>query len=208
MKNIVLLGGGGHARAIISILPEEQKSKLLGYVDIADRGALSGAPYLGTDEFLNGRNHALKLVAAFSYTGLKVDIQPRSDIIKKFSELGFEFETVISERSIIENSARIGDGTVIFPGAIINRGTKIGRNCSINSGSIIEHDCILHNNVQISPGAIVCGGAEIFDNSFIGAGSVIRDGIIIGTNVIIGMGTKVVKSVIDPGTYMEGTFLK
>ncbi len=201
MKDILLLGGGGHAQTIISIMSEEQRSKLLGYLDISDKGELLKVPYLGNDDFLNGKQNTLSLIVGLSYMGSKVNLLPRLNLVTRCSALGFRFETVISEKSIIHNNVQIDEGTVVFPGAIINQGVSIGKNCLINSGAIIEHNCLIHDNVQISPGSIVCGGTEIYNNSFIGAGSVIRDGIIIGPDIIIGMGSNVTKSVFDQGTY-------
>jgi UDP-perosamine 4-acetyltransferase len=52
MDAIVLIGGGGHAKVVISILRKLDRHRILGYTDMKNNGALSGAPYLGTDDDL------------------------------------------------------------------------------------------------------------------------------------------------------------
>ena len=51
MPDIVVIGGGGHAKVLISVLKKCGYS-VLGYTDNLDRGPVLGAPYLGNDGVL------------------------------------------------------------------------------------------------------------------------------------------------------------
>ncbi len=47
-----MVGGGGHAKVVISILRKLESYRILGYTDLKDNGALLEAPYLGSDSEL------------------------------------------------------------------------------------------------------------------------------------------------------------
>ena len=46
---IIVVGGGGHAKVLISVLKKIRDFDLIGYADMRDSGELLGVPYLGTD---------------------------------------------------------------------------------------------------------------------------------------------------------------
>ena len=43
-EEIVVVGGGGHAKVVISILRKLEGYRILGYTDLKDNGALIGVP--------------------------------------------------------------------------------------------------------------------------------------------------------------------
>ncbi|HET6494054.1 MAG TPA: hexapeptide transferase, partial [Thermoleophilia bacterium] len=45
---MVVIGGGGHAKVLMSLL-KKLGLEILGYTDKRDRSAILGAPYLGDD---------------------------------------------------------------------------------------------------------------------------------------------------------------
>src|ERR1700722_12707264 len=71
--DIVVVGGGGHAKVVISILRKLEKYRILGYTDLKDNGALLGVAYLGPDRELDalaaGRKK-LNAVLAVGQVGL------------------------------------------------------------------------------------------------------------------------------------------
>ena len=62
---------------------------------------------------------------------------------------------------------------MIISGSIINRNTKIGKHCIINTGSIIEHDNELKDFSSTGPGAKLGGNVKIGKLSFVGLGSLL-----------------------------------
>ena len=57
MYNIIVIGGGGHAKVIISILKKIKNFKILGYTDYKDNGEILSIPYLGNDDLINTYIH-------------------------------------------------------------------------------------------------------------------------------------------------------
>jgi UDP-perosamine 4-acetyltransferase len=52
MEKIVVVGGGGHAKVLISILKKNADFEILGYTDLKDNGCILGIKYLGDDSVL------------------------------------------------------------------------------------------------------------------------------------------------------------
>ncbi|GAB1444197.1 acetyltransferase [Ignavibacteriales bacterium] len=176
MKNsIYILGGGGHAKVIISILKSLNNYTILGYVDIIDRGTILGVNYSQNDEDLL-QNEGVNLVVGLSYGNNIYDSQ-RERVIRKFENHNFIFPVIISPSALLKEEVEIGRGTVIMDNSLINPSCNIGEFCIINSRVIIEHDVQVGSFSQISPGGIICGDVQIGKNCFIGAWTVINDGI-------------------------------
>lgn len=60
----------------------------------------------------------------------------------------------------ISDSAKIGEGTYIYPGSFIGHHVQIGTNCLIHPNVCIMDHCIIGNNVIIQAGSII--GSDAF----------------------------------------------
>ena len=111
---------------------------------------------------------------------------------------------------MISDSAVIGDGTFIYPGAFIGNHVSIGKNCIIHPNASIMDHCLIGDNVVIQAATVIgsdafyyntkkdrelwykkmpsCGRVIIEDNVEIGAGCTIDRGV--SHDSIIGKGTK------------------
>lgn len=197
-KKIVLIGGGGHCKVIVSQLKRLVQFEIVGIVDNCKRvgSSVIGVKVIGKDEDLEnfyrkGIRHALVSVGS-----VKDNIKRRElfDIAKR---IGYEFPVIISPTAILDISIKRSEGTVFMPGCIVNVDSSIGKNCIVNTGTIIEHDCKVGNHCHIAPGVHLSGGVEIGDLSFVGIGSAIIQGIKIGKNVAVGAGSVVTNDILD-----------
>jgi sugar O-acyltransferase (sialic acid O-acetyltransferase NeuD family) len=201
MRKLVLVGGGGHAKVLISVLKKSGSYELIGYTDVRDSGELLGIPYLGTDSALEEIKETLADCCAAVGVG-KVSVnEKRMQIVDRLALLGFRLPVIISPHAVVNEDVTIGDGSVIFDGAVVNTGTIIGRASIINTNSTVEHDCIIGDNVHVAPGANLSGGVRVGHNCMIGTGANIIQGIGICADCLIGAGSIVVKDVTIPGTY-------
>lgn len=191
MNDIIILGGGGHAKVIISIIKKIDEYNILGYVDLEDKGIILGIPYLGTDSYILNLNN--KPLLAFGIGQIK-NFESRKILVDKFHQAGFVFEKIISPDSVVNEGVKIGEGTVIMDGVVVQADTKIGDFSILNTHSSIDHDCIIGNFVHIAPGATLCGGVEIEDNTLIGSGVTIIQYKKIIKNSIIQAGSTIIKT--------------
>jgi len=202
MDRIVVLGGGGHAKVVISILRKSMKWEIIGYTDNSDRGTILGARYLGDDEALPEIVQRDEGCSAVIGVGSVKSSVTRARLRDKLQSLGFELPHIISPGCVVNEGVTIGKGTVLFDGAVVNTGATIGECCIINSNSTVEHDARIGNFVHIAPGATVCGGTTIGNGTLIGAAAAVIEGVTIVENCLIGAGATVIDDCAVPGTYV------
>ena len=80
------------------------------------------------------------------------------------------FITLIHPDAWISPSARIGMGTIVMAGAVIQADVTIGRHCIINTGASVDHDCIVEDFVHVAPGVNLCGGVRVGEGSLLAVG--------------------------------------
>lgn len=195
-KKIILVGGGGHCKVIISILKQLDEFEIIGISDIKENFGkkILDVPIKYRDENLSDLKKQ-GIEYAFVTLGSIGNPKHRTRLYTIIKEIEFKIPTIISKKSFISDDVKIEQGTIIMNGVIINPGTKIGENCIINTGSIIEHDCVIGDNVHIAPGVTISGGVTIQENTHIGTGTSIIQNINIGNNTIIGAGSVVIKNI-------------
>ena len=198
---IILLGGGGHAKVVVSILHKLRRFSILGYTDVKNNGALLGVPYLGSDAELAkfaAEHEKLNAVLAVGQVGLG---RARCSLWEKLQILAVAFPPIISPSAIVNEDVSIGEGTVAMDGAVINSCARVGRGAIVNTNSTVEHDVVLEDWVHVAPGATICGGVTVGSFSMIGAGATIIEGRRISIDCIVGAGATVIHDLTEPGVY-------
>jgi len=113
----------------------------------------------------------------------------------KIKELLEKGVTVIDTENVyVSDDAEVGTDTVIYPGAFISSGVKIGKKCVIKGSCFIE-DSKIGDNCEISYSYV--SGAELGKNVKIGPFAHIRPGTVLKDNVKVGNFSETKKSVIE-----------
>jgi len=199
MKNIAIIGAGGHTRSSINLLQKNYQK------NIYDNSFSSKK-----EEYI----HAIKIqgtiddIRESSLVFLSIgDNKERAFYFKKFKKQILE-ENLFHETSFCENNIKLGIANQIFSNVYINSYVKIGDNNIINSSTILEHEVELGNHNHIAVNVNICGRVKIKNSCFIGAGSTIIDKISICDDVIIGAGSVVIKNITKRGTYVGNPIRK
>jgi len=192
LKEIILVGGGGHCKSVIDVIEQEGKFKIAGIIE-KDR-SLIGKKIL-TYEVIGCDDDLKELRKKYDYALVTIgqikNSTPRIKIFEKLKKLEFKLPSIISPFAYVSKYALVGEGTVIMHGALINANAKVGKNCIINTKAIIEHDVIIGNNCHISTAAVINGGVEIGDNVFFGSNAVCKEYIKIKEDSFIKAGSLV-----------------
>jgi sugar O-acyltransferase (sialic acid O-acetyltransferase NeuD family) len=202
MKEFIVVGGGGHARVVISILRKLEGCNVLGYTDQRDHGLVLGAPYLGPDSSLSSVISASRYPEAVLGVGQIGLGRRREDLWDRLAAYALRFPRIHSTNAIVNDGVTGGEGAVIMDGAVINCGVDLGRGVIVNTNSTIEHDTAVGDWVHIASGATVCGGVTIGPYSLIGAGATVIEGKKIAECCIVGAGATVIHDLPEPGTYV------
>jgi sugar O-acyltransferase (sialic acid O-acetyltransferase NeuD family) len=193
--NLIIIGGGGHAKACIDVIISTNQYNIIGYLGNEETlDPKYGVPYLGDDTLIEEYvNSASFLITVGQIKSSEI----RKRIFTKLNDLNAAIATVISKHAIVSKYATIGRGTIVMHSAIIQANVIVGENCIINDRALLEHDVIVDCNCHISTGVILNGEVTISNNSFIGSGAIVNQKIIVGNNVIIGSGALVNRNVDD-----------
>jgi sugar O-acyltransferase (sialic acid O-acetyltransferase NeuD family) len=201
VADIVVVGGGGHAKSLISLL-KKSGWEILGYTDIQDKGPILQVPYLGDDSMLPDVLRTHKCCSAVIGLGKTDASAARVRLQREISALGFDSPVVVSPRAVVNEDVQLGAGTAVFDGAVVGSGTIAGSHCILNTNSTVDHDCRLGDHVHVAPGATVSGSVTLGDDCMIGAGATLAHGVSVSPSCLIGAGATVVADIDEPGVYV------
>ena len=187
-QSIVLIGAGGHCRSCMDVIEQEGCWDIVGLVGQKDE---IGASVLGYKVIASDAELA-DLVKDYPYALITVGHihtpNLRAQLFHDARSLGFTLPVVVSPQAYVSRHASIGDGTVVFHGAVVNAGVRIGMNCIVNSRALVEHDVTVGDHCHISTGAILNGDVRVGSWSFVGSASVVKQGLTLGEHSFLGMG--------------------
>ena len=180
---IVLYGASGHGLVVADILELTEKGSLCFW---DDKGELPEFRYPVTLPDREERNVRCIITVGNNRT--------RERLAK---QIPLRFITALHPAAVIARSVKIGNGTVVMAGAVLNPGVRIGEHCIVNTSATVDHECILENFVHISPGVHLAGEVYVGEGAHIGIGSCVVQGITIGKWATVGAGAVVIRNVPD-----------
>ena len=196
-KEIILIGGGGHARACIDVIEQTEQYRIAGLVDVPEKlhQKILGYEIFATD------NELPKLSQDYQYFFISIgqikSPLKRMQLFDTLSHLDITVPIIISPYAFVSPHAFIGRGTIVMHHAMVNAGATIGQNCIINTKALVEHDAKINDHCHIATGAIINGAVEVGAGTFIGSGAVCLETIRIGKNNVVGSNEKVAKDLPD-----------
>lgn len=192
-KPVILLGGGGHARVLLSTLLQNG-SRVIGFADPnASRSELLGVPRLGGDEAV--LKHDPNEVLLVNGIGSVGSIANRLRIHEYFRTRRYAFVSVIHSAAIIAQEGELSEGVQIMAGAVVQTGCVVGEGCIINTGARLDHDCVIGAHAHIAPGAVLSGDVQVGARAHVGPGATIIQGVRIGEGSVVGAGAVVLRDV-------------
>lgn len=185
MAKIFVIGAGGHARVIASMLssPAEFVTTSPATEDALLTVLASENP---TAEF---------------YLGLGTN-RDRSRVAEKLRALGARLPPCIAPNAFVARDAIVDDGAVVCLGSQIGSRARVGFACIVNTLSSVDHDGILGDFSQVTAGVTLGGTVTTGKNCFFGIKSAVVPNITIGDDVVVMAGGLVTKNV--PSRVMVG----
>jgi sugar O-acyltransferase (sialic acid O-acetyltransferase NeuD family) len=188
MKNLVIIGAGGHGLVVADAAELMGEWQNVYFMDTKypDPLRVNEIQVISQEEFA-ALNFEITDVAVAVGDNVK-----RLALIKEYINNGYNCPVIKHPSAIISRSASLGIGTVVLANAVINPKAILGIACIINTAAVIEHQCVLGDGVHVSPTACLAGNVSVGAYSWIAAGAVVINNIHIGHNVIVGAGSVVI----------------
>ncbi len=124
MKNLVLIGGGGHCSSVIDVIEAEGKCRIIGILDTKQPVGtkLSGYEIIGTDdeiETLHQKGYEFLITV-----GHIKDAAIRIKLYEKLKACNAVLAKVYSPLAHVSKNSSISEGTVVMHHALINANAK------------------------------------------------------------------------------------
>ena len=127
----------------------------------------------------------------------------RPEILARAGIPAARFATFIHPQAIVSVSARIGNGCLIFAGAVIGADVIVGDFSDVMSNAVISHGCTIGDCSFVASGAMLGGEVRIGEACFLGLNCSVRERLLIGSRSILGQGSVILNDVLD-GSVMAG----
>ena len=191
-KEIYILGAGGQARQVESILNAvDSKAKITAFLNRDSSYPLQyvhNVPVMG-ESALDGLR--CEDVLILNGMGRPNRRKPIERLISK----GFSFLQLVHPRAFIGKYVTIGEGTIIQSGVQFMTDVSVGKFALVDLSTTIGHDVTIGDYTTISTGVNIAGGAVIGHATWVGSGSVIIEDVRIGDNSVIGAGSVVTRDI-------------
>lgn len=196
-KRLVIIGASGQGKVVVDIALKLQKyDEILFLDDNENVKECMNFPVVGKSSDAEQYIDSAEFIVAIG------NAQIRKKVIEQLLHLNANITTLIHPMATIGHNVRIGEGTVVMAGVIINPDSVIGKACVINTCSSVDHDCVVDDYVHIAVGSHLCGTVSVGDATWIGAGATVINNISICPDCIIGSGAVVIKDIKERGTYI------
>ncbi len=198
MKNIVIIGASGHGGVILDCIEQESKYNMMGFVDSFKEkgGKQDGYEILGSEYDLPYLMEMLNIYGGIVAIG---DNWIRKSVMERILEIvpNFRFISSIHPKATIGKNVKVGNGTIIMPGAIVNANCEIRDFCILNTNSSLGHDSVMDDFSSISSGVTSGGCFYLGKFSAVCLAAKIIENIRVMEHTVIGAGSLVVKDVTD-----------
>lgn len=186
-KHVAVIGGGGHAKEVIATLQAVGHRVTAVYDDDAAR---QGAAVLGID--IAGSVEMFSKNAA-SHDGAVIAIGHNATRRKLSQNVPMRWLSAVHPTAWVHVTASLGEGTVVFAGAVVQPDCVVGSHAIINTAATLSHDCVLEDFSHVAPGSHLTGGVRVREGAFIGAGSTLLPSIEVGAWTTVGAGSVVTR---------------
>lgn len=185
-REVWIVGASGHAKVVISTLRAAGFDPRGLYDDDPGKVGLSilGVPVLGNVDQL-GRKIPGPLAHGIGGNAI------RAQLLHRLPEA--EWLTAVHPAAWVHPEVRLGSGTMVFAGVIIQPDAQVGSHVILNTCCSVDHDCVIGDFAHVAPGGRLAGGVGLGQGAFMGLGSCAIPGVSIGDWTTIGAGAVVVR---------------
>ena len=192
MPRLNILGASGHGKVVADIAKLNGYDEIYFYDDNTSITECDGYKVLGTEkEFITAPGVLFVAIG---------NAKTRKRIMERLSSRNFP--VLIHPQAVVAERVKIGHGSVVMAGVVINPGARIGKGVIVNTSSSIDHDCVVEDFVHVAVGTHLSGTVFVGESTWIGTGATVSNNVNICGGCMIGAGAVVIKDIDEPGTYV------
>ncbi len=201
MKNLVIIGACGEAYEIIDAVfalndiktawniagivdDDESKWETRFYRDVSILG--------GSDRIADFELDNTEFLITFGTPSLFLKKSDYFRVLAR-SHPGMKFATIVHPRAYISDTARIGHGTYVGAGVVVDANAVLGSHCIVHFSSVISRFVEVGDFTFISATVNITGNKRVGSSVYMGVNSTLHGNI--GDNVLVSAGTLIKRDV-------------
>jgi len=182
-----IIGSGGHAKVVIQVIRAcgHRAVKLFDDDPQSWGKDVMGVPVVGSVAEILKFDSSPTVIAVGNN-------RDRSIIATQFA---CNWTSIVHPRAVVDDSAKIGPGSVVMAGCVIQANASIGCHCIVNTSATIDHDTTVGDFCHLCPGVNLAGNVRVDEGVLLGVASSAIPGVRIGDWSTIGAGSTVIRDI-------------
>lgn len=199
---LLIVGAGDHGRVVADCAEQLSRYDTIEFLDDSFNHDDEATHVSGNWPVLDKVDQWQKYTSRTDFIVAFGNNQLRLSTHEHLRDNGVSLASVIHPNTVISQYSKIGAGTVVLAGAVVNFNSVIGEACIINTLASVDHDCSIKNGVHLAPRSSLAGGVSVGDLSWLGIGCVVIEYKSIASNIHVGAGAVVIKNLEHVGVYV------
>lgn len=180
--NLLIIGAGGHGQCCMTIAERMKVFDKISFLDDDERYELSDV-VVGKIEDLD------KLTNEYDSVFVAIgNNEVRKKLYDQARLLGYKLPILIDPNASVSKYCYIGEGSVIFPCAVLETNCHVSKGCIISSNTTINREAYISDYVTIHSNSVIRKRVHIGESTLIESRCVISPDIIIKPHSYISEG--------------------
>jgi sugar O-acyltransferase (sialic acid O-acetyltransferase NeuD family) len=194
MSNIIIIGAGRDTKAIVAAARLAGQRVCGIYDDDSSRWGelILGVPIVGCLALAP----TTRLPAVLGYD----DPRERKAVAERME---VRWTNVVHPRAFLDQSAKIGPGTIVLEGAVAQADVTLRRHVMVLANVTISHDSVVENYARLSTGVVLAGSVRVGEGANLEAGALVIPNLSVGAWALLGPRAVVLRDVPE-NAHMEG----
>ena len=180
--NLLIIGAGGHGQCCMTIAERMNIFDKISFLDDDERYELSDVVVGKIEDLEHLTNEYDSVFVAIGNN------EVRKKLYDKARLLGYKLPTLIDPHASVSKYCYIGEGSVIFPCAVLETNCHVSKGCIISSNTTINREAYISDYVTIHSNSVIRKRVHIGENTLIESRCVISPDIIIKPHSYISEG--------------------
>lgn len=189
-KRLIVIGAGGHGRAVAESAALTKRWDCIAFLDDSFPQVSSRHPewpLLGRSGDASGiLTEQDECIVAIGNQGT------RHRLVQGLLASGKRLASVVHPRAWVSPAAIVGPGAAIMAGAVIGCQARVGLAAIVNANATVDHDAVLEDFAHIGVGVQLAGGVIVREGAWLQAGVCAGYGVVVPAQAIVAPGTALV----------------
>ena len=165
----VLIYGSREFGEVVRSLVDDTRHSFRGFIDDVH----TGPDVLGNwNECI--AQHSPTDTGVIIAVGYK-DLDARWNVYQRVRAAGFCVPQLVHPQAWVAPTASIADGVILMARSVVDCGADLDELSVLWPGAVVNHNSAIGRNAFLSPNSTVCGCCQVGRDTFIGAGAVVAD---------------------------------